>query len=458
MKNVLLINPIYNPGTIPPSIPLSKIAYGLHQCEIEYEVIDFVRPECEGKPLLFFKMIEDEFVRNIQKKVHLFRAVYITTGTGGELKPYPMFPRVIRIAEAIKKETNVPVYVGGALINLYTKVYGISKETLCGNCIDDIVIGNEYLGAMQLLSPSMPFSSALPLWKIWDKKLYPIYKSVQYHVGCPYKCDFCFEGKIYDKMNKMTRLDDFLSSVGEKEKIIIEDSVILSNPDFKKIASDFASKKVEYAVYARISEIIANPDKISHLSKSGCKAVIVGIETLDNNVLKKHNKSMVSKQTRTGIDILKYYGINIQGCFMLGFPEDSIDNMKKTIEFAIMENFNGYRWHIFQPNYSSLHKNFYSSREEIIVEDHLKVQLNIPDNCLYEISAMQPQIGKLDEHFMIRGKNYLPSEVFKDFGYKDAFSYQEIKNTVDSMFPQKWILNEEVLYGSLFEKKTGSER
>ena len=124
--------------------------------------------------------------------------------------------------------------------------------------------------------------------------------------------------------------------------------------------------------------------------------------------------------------------------------------MKKTIEFAIQENLNGYRWHIYQPNFSSLSSDFYCESNKLLAEDHLNVQLNVPDNCLNEIAKLQPSIGKLDEHFMIRGKNYLPPMMFQGLGYKNKFSYQEIKETIDNMFPSDWVLNEEVLYDSLF--------
>ena len=179
--------------------------------------------------------------------------------------------------------------------------------------------------------------------------------------------------------------------------------------------------------------------------------MIVGIETLDSEVLKGHNKNIVSSQTRTGLDILKNNGIGIQGCFMLGFPEDSIKNMERTIDFAIKENLQGYRWHIYQPNYSAMDKNFYPKSHGMSVTDHLSVQLNLPDNCLHEIMTEQPEIGKIDEHFMIRGKNYLSSESFADIGYNGRFSYQDIKKLIDNMFPKNWILNEELLYKYLFE-------
>lgn len=123
MMKVLLVDPVYNPGTIPPNIPLSKIASGLMSCGIEVDTVDFVRPDCENNDLSFFRAAEADFIKNIQQKVSDCDVVYITTGTGNELKPYPIYPRVLTISKAIKRTKNVKVIVGGALINLYIKVY-----------------------------------------------------------------------------------------------------------------------------------------------------------------------------------------------------------------------------------------------------------------------------------------------------------------------------------------------
>ena len=71
-------------------------------------------------------------------------------------------------------------------------------------------------------------------------------------------------------------------------------------------------------------------------------------------------------------DILKENDVDVQGCFMLGFPEDSLSNMERTISFAIDEQLNGYRWHIYQPNYSNMHNKFYLN--SIVAYDHLLIR------------------------------------------------------------------------------------
>lgn len=451
MKKILLIDPIYNPGTIPPNVPLSKLASGLMQCGYEISVIDFVEPSCEGKKYDYFLDKEQNFINEIKKEASDVDCVYITSGTGNELKPYPIFPRIRKICEAIKKEKNIMIIVGGALINLYSIVYKLSKEDICRTFIDELIIGNEYYGTMNFLCEKPWPKSVVPSWDIWDMNKYPFYKSVQYNVGCPYSCDFCFEGKIYSPKSNLCTLDDFTKSISYGEKIVIEDSVLMSYQNFDDIMTNIGAKNVRFAAYARISEIIKNPDKVKRMKEAGCEALIIGIETLDSSMLKSHNKEIVSYQTRLGLDILKNNDMKVQGCFMLGFPKDSMENMERTIRFAIDEKLNGYRWHIYQPNYSNLGELLRINGGKINVNEHFNVQLNVPDNCLNEIMLLQPELGKLDEHFMIRGKEYISEQVFENIGYLNSFTYKDIKKLIDEMFPKEWILNEEILYEYLFK-------
>lgn len=451
MKSVLLIDPIYNPGTIPKNVSLCKIAAGLECCGYKISTIDFLHPECEYNDFEYFLKKEQEFVQKALELACKVEIVYITSDTGNELKPYPVFPRIKLLIMAIKNNTGAKVIVGGALMNLYTKVYNVSINRLKHMGIDYVVTGNEYTSAMNAITDGIFPDSIAPKWSSFKNQNYPNYKSVQYHVGCPYNCDFCFEGKIYDRCNDKTKLKDFLDSVEINDKIIVEDSVMMSYPDFYEITESFLEKNVSYAIYARISEIVLWPDKVKRLAETGCKSVIVGIETLDNDVLKGHNKNLVSSQTRNGLDILKANGIGIQGCFMLGFPEDTITNMKHTIEFAIKENLQGYRWHIYQPNYSDSNLNLHLCGNPISVEDHFNVQLNVPDHCLNDIMQIQPKLGMLDEHFMIRGKKCISSLSYKGIGYPFKFEYSNIKCIIDELFPPEWILNEEKLYEKLFD-------
>lgn len=459
-QRFLLIDPIYNPGTVPPNISLGRLETALSTKDNCVSVVDFVSPDCEHNDLSYFKQQELLFLNNILTQAQFADLIYITTGHGNELKPYPIWPRIHYIASEIKRQfPTKKIIVGGALVNLYKKVYKIPDDILKDRVIDLIIEGHEN-NLLSVVGAKSTNSQVKPLlWTSWDKKKYPDFRSLMYHVGCQYCCDFCFEGKIFNKDANIEKAEMLFSSINyakSKEginKFVLEDSTVMSYPDIEYLISGISEQNIEFSIYARISEILKKPETVEKLRRAGCKSFIIGIETLNDDLLKQHHKGLVSSQTRNALDILKHNDIQVQGCFMLGFPDDTLDNMYKTVEFAVNENLNGYRWHIYQPNFTQIDKRFFS-QTKITAFDHLKVQLNVPDHLLSDMLDINPEISIMDEHFLLRARDALKTskEQLKHLGYAERFNYNDLLAVVNSL-PKNIILNEERLYQDLFKQK-----
>ena len=461
MKKILLVDPIYNPGIISPNIALGKIEASLSKFPLKIGVIDFIQTtNCHC--LADFKELEKKFYDSVVSASSEADIVYITTSHGNELKPYPVFPRIYHCVKLLRRNNpKIKIIVGGALINFYCLIYKIPESFFTQMGIDYVSCGNEFYQTINILESllDMNLERKFPLisWKNWHFKNYPQYLSIMYHVGCMYKCDFCFEGKIFDKKQHIETLSSLINTISfaksnlKINQFIIEDSTTLSYPDFDDLLQYLDDLKVKFSGYARISEINKKTTEIPLLKDAGCSSLIIGIETLNDNILKSQHKGLVTTDTRKALDVLKKAKIQVQGCFMLGFPDDDLKNMENTIHFALNEKMNGYRWHIYQPNYTKMDPRFFS-RTTISIYDHLKVQMNVPDNCLPELLYQTPEIMILDEHFLIRAAKFLKDDSsLSKIGYKGCFTYKDICNLL-SILPQKMILNEEELYASLFNE------
>lgn len=458
-KSYLLIDPIYNDGNVPPNIHLGQIEFQLIKFDRSVKFIDFVTSahinvwtDFESKELDFFSKII-----NNSKDVDI---VYISSGFGNALKPYPLFPRILKIAKLLK-ENNPSIYivVGGALVNYYETIYGVSIKSFSRNTIDYVLTGNELSFISLFVGNDAIMNNEIGAcrWYNWEKEKYPEYRSVMYHIGCPYKCDFCFEGKIYDKKNYIETKDAFIKTIRDSVEIdnihnfVFEDSTFISYGDFLELVDKVEEMAISFSIYARVSEILMYPERVKLLKKAGCKAFIIGFETFDDIILEQQHKGINSSNITYVINFLKDMGIEIQGCFMLGFPQDTIDNMYHTLDFAIKQDFNGYRWHIFQPSFNNLNQNFYS-HSDITIEDHLLCQINVPDSLLLDSISRNPEICLLDEHFLPRARHVLSvdDQRLKNIGYRSGFNYADVLGILQSL-PNDMILNEEKLYHELFK-------
>ena len=209
---------------------------------------------------------------------------------------------------------------------------------------------------------------------------------------------------------------------------------------------------ISFSVYVRVSEVCKWPERVKLLKQAGCTCVIIGIETLDDKILAATNKKIVANDTKLALDILRKYGLEVQGCLMLGFPEGGISDAIKTIDFALAQNLNCYRWHVYMPNYSQLPRGMITPKEVSLL-DYKNIQIDAPDHLLYPKLVSGPSMGLLDEHALVRSLPYLPEDIsVLDQFRHDGFSYKDLVGVMrEKILPEERPLNEDEMYDLLFE-------
>ncbi len=155
--------------------------------------------------------------------------------------------------------------------------------------------------------------------------------------GCPHKCIYCdVQQKKYVPKNPQRIFEEFcqLRKMGATSIHIIDDTF---NIDKKRVI-DFCDLLVknnfhmDWSVRGNVE-----PDEfvIKALSDAGCKRFHVGIEHLDNTVLKYFQKSHRLKQIENFCDLCKKYNIIILGYFIIGAPGETQayrENLPKRID------------------------------------------------------------------------------------------------------------------------------
>jgi radical SAM superfamily enzyme YgiQ (UPF0313 family) len=79
---------------------------------------------------------------------------------------------------------------------------------------------------------------------------------------------------------------------------------------------------------------IATLDQLSKAKDSGCLELSVGVETIDENVMKIINKQWQNQNSiKTFIDNAKKVGIKTKVCLIFGLPGEPRNIVEKTIKF-----------------------------------------------------------------------------------------------------------------------------
>jgi len=171
--------------------------------------------------------------------------------------------------------------------------------------------------------------------------------------GCPFKCTYCatpaLTGKTdgyksYYRPSIQKILKDVDSAVKSGANAIhFLDDMAFTQPNHfyefnEGIEKMNLSEKLYWRGMTRASIINNCSDKdLDILKKSGCWRITLGVESGSDVILKRIKKGITTEQVRESILKLKKAGIpQIKAFFIMGFPEETMDQMRATHDF-IME-------------------------------------------------------------------------------------------------------------------------
>jgi magnesium-protoporphyrin IX monomethyl ester (oxidative) cyclase len=67
----------------------------------------------------------------------------------------------------------------------------------------------------------------------------------------------------------------------------------------------------------------------------GAYMVVLGIESIASGTLQRMNKNWTRKLVRDSVDLLKKYQFIVQANFILGFRDDTLADVRESIDFAL---------------------------------------------------------------------------------------------------------------------------
>ncbi len=175
-----------------------------------------------------------------------------------------------------------------------------------------------------------------------DRTLTEAYRSRYYYMfhnpctliktsyGCPYECRFCFCRKVTDGKYFCRELEDILEElkgIPEEEIYIVDDDFLVDRSRLLEFCRQLEAQNInkKYLVYGRADFIAANEDVICKFAERGLRAVIVGLESGNEEELKKYNKKSSVSINEAAMEVLKKYDVECYGTFILGTDWDKKD-------------------------------------------------------------------------------------------------------------------------------------
>ncbi|MBS3079631.1 radical SAM protein [Candidatus Pacearchaeota archaeon] len=167
--------------------------------------------------------------------------------------------------------------------------------------------------------------------------------------GCPYSCSYycpygTFQGAKYRTRNVYKVIEDIQQLI-KKYKI---KGLQFRDPTFgidKRQLFQFIELmkenniKIKFGIETRLD--ILDKKILKNLFEIGLRNINIGIETIDNNIARLNKRKLTEiKHQEEIINYCNKLGIKISAFYILGYPNDTEENIKKTIKYAIKLNTN----------------------------------------------------------------------------------------------------------------------
>ena len=159
--------------------------------------------------------------------------------------------------------------------------------------------------------------------------------------GCVYDCRFCSCKKLANKKWRFrtakNTLDELqlIANEGYKQVIFVDDSFTMNPKRVEEICSGIRNEKmdIEWICEGRVDN--CSYDMLRVMAKAGCKVMYFGIENANQRILDYYKKRITPKQSEEAVKKARKAKIDvIIGSFILGAPNETLEEMINTINFS----------------------------------------------------------------------------------------------------------------------------
>jgi radical SAM superfamily enzyme YgiQ (UPF0313 family) len=158
--------------------------------------------------------------------------------------------------------------------------------------------------------------------------------------GCHLNCDFCAVQVAFNQSQVRRPLDDVLAEIrairNRSRLIFLVDDNIASNMDqAKELFAALIPLKVRWVSQASINAA-HDEEFLDLLKRSGCQAVLIGFESLDDDNLRSMNKgfNLMGGGFERALENLHRSRIGVYGTFIFGYDHDTPETCRRAVEFA----------------------------------------------------------------------------------------------------------------------------
>lgn len=163
--------------------------------------------------------------------------------------------------------------------------------------------------------------------------------------GCPYSCVFCMQasGKKVRRRSGYKVIEEIERVIEEKKPerfLFYDETFTLDKKKVYEICDSLIkkglNKSIKWSATTRVDAV--DRDMLIKMKEAGCDHIEFGVESGNEEMLKRIKKGITKSQAENAIKLAKELGFHTEAAFILGHPHENMETALETINFAAMLN------------------------------------------------------------------------------------------------------------------------
>ena len=159
--------------------------------------------------------------------------------------------------------------------------------------------------------------------------------------GCVFNCGFCETRKLWGNICRgfsphrvIDEIKDLMNRYNTRGIYFINDNFTLHKDKTVELCSLMIEKKLglEWVCDTRVD--LVTDELLALMSRAGCRTIWFGIESASPRILKRIGRNITPEQVEAAFKLCKKHHIKTACSFMLGLPDETLADMKASLEFA----------------------------------------------------------------------------------------------------------------------------
>jgi radical SAM superfamily enzyme YgiQ (UPF0313 family) len=179
---------------------------------------------------------------------------------------------------------------------------------------------------------------------IFSNKKYLPLTLVESGRGCQYKCDFCAVQAFSNSTHTARNPDEIIAEINQIKRkpliFFVDDNFAINRQHTRELLHALIPLNIRWVSQTSID--VAYDEELLHLmARSGCKGMLIGLESLNPKNLCTMNKSinMMQGGFKQALSNLRRYNIPLYVTFVFGYDEDTKDSFEESVQFAKTHKF-----------------------------------------------------------------------------------------------------------------------